>query len=63
MKNFLKSKTMIFSMVLVLVPQILSMLTPEQFEAWGIGNEHVLSLIGVVVGWLRMVTTKALSEK
>lgn len=55
-KNAWKSKTMIFGMLLQAAP-----LVQEYFGA--IGDPRGYMIIGLIMMWLRYVTTKPLDEK
>lgn len=62
MKNIFKSKTIWASLIITLLPLVMSYLTPEQLAAWGI-NPYIVSLIGVLFGWLRTITSEPLTIK
>lgn len=57
MKKFFESKTIWASALVTILPLIMQLFSPENLEAWGV-NPYIISLLGILFGWLRTITTK-----
>lgn len=56
MKNAFSSKTVWLGLLTTILPIVLNYATPEFMATIGITNPVVVSLIGVLIVWLRKLT-------